>query len=441
MTRAARAVLGKLAFGVGMAFSASCFTALGGLYALAQAWTPWVLLGGTAIALGVMLTVGELGAMFPSAVGVRTYPHAAFGESASLFAVLLYLLLVALVAGIECQLFSMIVEMVLPQTPTLPIVIGAIGLLTVINLAGWSAPERVQNSLVALLAVGLVSAVLLAASSLGGAALGRPLPTPSLGNATEGVVLAVFLFAGIEFITVMRTRNPGAARLTALALLLSVVAVAALFVLVWLVLRLAGDAALHPWLPQISIAWLAGGRTGQVIALGLTAAALITTFNAGLMGAARLIYVLGRERRLPSLFAATTQAGTPVGAVLSVAAAALTSALLVVDRDRLPDYAVASATIVCVVYALFMASAARLRATQPERGRPFRSPLPDWALWLFVAGFVLLIGENLRRGLADTGGWTALAPLLIAAVLTVLIRKRARFPALPHLASGSREAP
>lgn len=436
---AARALLGKLAFGVGMAFSASCFTALGSLYGLAQDWTPWVLLAGTVIALLVMLTVGELGGMFPSAVGVRTYPHAAFGETASLFSVLMYLLLVALVAGIECQLFSMIVELVLPQVPALPVIVGLIALLTVVNLAGWSAPDKLQNGLVALLALGLVAAMLIAAFALGGGALAQPLPAPSLGNAVEGVVLAVFLFAGIEFITVMRARGPGEARLTAIALLASVLSIALLFVLVWATLRLAGAAALHPWLPQMSIAQIAGGQTGQVLALALTAAALVTTFNAGLMGAARLIYVLGRERRLPALFAVTSQAGTPVAAVLAVAAAALLSALLVVDRGQLPQYALASATIVCVVYALFMASAARLRATQPKRGRPFRSPLPDWALWLFAVAFAALIAENLRRGLADNGSWTALAPILIAAVLAVLIRKRAPVPALAPLASSSRE--
>jgi GABA permease/aromatic amino acid permease len=156
------------------------------------------------------------------------------------------------------------------------------------------------------------------------------------------------------------------------------------------------------------------------------------------MGAARLLYVLARERHLPAVLSATSAAGVPVAAILVVAVTALASALLIVDRDRLTQFALASATIVCVVYTMFLAAAARLRASQPHRARPFRSPLPAWMLWVLAAGFAFLIAENLRRSVIEDGSWLAAAPIVLAAVAAGLFRRRTRAPLLPTIAESSK---
>ena len=192
----------RLAYGVGMAFSASCFTALGmlvqhgGRHALVALCASFLLM------LVVIAAVSELASLFPSAVGLRTYTKVGIGEFASLMAVVLYLCLVILVAGIEMRMFLAVATHVWPQLPPWETTVGVFAVVVVAHLCGWRTAAWVQTGLVLLL---VVSVVFLAGANFSTAPMEiQSLPALDLASA---IVVGLFLFASVEWITTLQVRN------------------------------------------------------------------------------------------------------------------------------------------------------------------------------------------------------------------------------------------
>jgi L-asparagine transporter-like permease len=160
-----------------------------------------------------------------------------------------------------------------------------------------------------------------------------------------------------------------------------------------------------------------------VVGLVLSILAIVSCFNAGVMGGSRLIHALAREGNFPKSWGTISlNTGAPIGGVLALGGLAAIGSVVIVRFNLAEITAVVGSTIVCFVYAAFMWAVLRLRKAQPNARRTFRSPLPVWLQWgmigvLPVAGIGALFGlegKTFYYGLATITG------LVVISAVTVL---------------------
>lgn len=414
----------KLAYGVGMAFSASCFTALGMLVQHGGSQALLALCASFALMLVVIAAVSELASLFPSAVGLRTYTKVGIGECASQLAVVLYLCLVVLVAGIEMRLFLAVSTQVWPQLPRLVTCLGVFAVVVAAHLCGWRTAAWVQTGLVLLLV--LAVAVLAGANVSTAPVTFETLPPLDFASA---VVVGLFLFASVEWITTLQVRNLADARGIPRVLLTACALLALLFMglATALVQMRERGQAVDLFIPQRALASVWIEPWASMALVSVTALAMVSTFHAGLACGSRLVHMLSREGLLPAGLSRTNTAGTPVAAIAAVALACLLGVGLVLSLPSLAGLAEAGALAISSVYLMYLVSAARLRTSQRQRAWT-TALLPRWLLWavasLLLAVMAMTCWESYRH---DRLG-LALLPWMVATISVGLMRLRQRRP-------------
>lgn len=413
----------KIAFGVGMAFSASCFTALGMLMLGAGSAAVYALSVSFLLMLVIVAAVSELASMFPSAVGLRTYTKIGIGESASLLAVVLYLCLVLLVAGIEMRVFLAVSAQIWPGIPLLPSTLAVFAAVVAAHLFGWQTAAWVQTGLVILLVAAVVA---LAGPHLAAAAPAVPVKMPArdLGSA---IAVGLFLFASVEWITSLQVSNPSDAKGIPRVLLVACTVLAVLFAaLVVALLNLAErglpfDAAV----PQRALLMAWPEPWGAMFLVAVTALAMLSTFHAGLACGSRLLYMLAREGLLPSGLSRTNADGTPVTAVLACALACLVSVAVVMRLPSLDGLAEAGALAIATVYAMYLVSAANLR-TSGRRRSWAATQLPRPLLWAVAGLLGVLMVATCWEAYQHARLLTTLLPWTASGIAVALMRGRRR---------------
>jgi ethanolamine permease len=175
-------------------------------------------------------------------------------------------------------------------------------------------------------------------------------------------------------------------------------------------------------IPQIPYFVQIFGQRGSIVGLALSILAIVSCFNAGVMGGSRLIYALAREGNFPKSWGKLSlTTGAPIGGVLALGVLASIASVIIVSFELEEVAAVVGSAIVCCVYAAFMWAVLRLRKTQPNARRTFRSPLPVWLHWVLIvilpiAGILALFGIKGKtlQVLATTGG------LIVVSAVTTL---------------------
>jgi amino acid transporter len=369
--------------GAGMALATSVFTMVGGLFAVANlAWIVISVLLAGVFCAGISLSIGELASMYPSAPGIRTYFKAAFGEFPSLVAIYLYLAFAIIVAGLESFVFATVVGFVAPSFPQQVTVLMLLLAVVAINLLGFRLPRGLQIAAT----VGAVALVLTA--SVQGVFQVRPDLEPQFASAWAGgswgllssiVGMSIFLFTGFEWVTPLGLR-PSAYRIQIpLSMLLGIL----LLTIVYLAFVLGAAAQLPSTslavsvAPQVLLFRQLYGGWGSGIGLGLSILAIFSTFNAGMLGGAQLVYMLAREGALPSWCGSLSpRTGCPTGAILLLGVLATVSSTIVLTFHLQIAVALVGAAIMCGVYAGFVLCGLRLRRTRPSAVRKFPNPLP-----------------------------------------------------------------
>jgi amino acid transporter len=412
--------LRSLALAVGMALATSCLAMIARLGGTAGAWLLPALTSSLVIALAVAHAIGRLAQRFPSALGVRTYLKAAFGNTTSLFFVFLYLFMITLVAGVESQLYAAIVQQVLPGVPPAATVVAVFAAVLAFNAAGQEFSRHVQLALVLFMVGGLLALsghAIFAAAPGALAHVADERPVSALPLATIG---AFFLYVGFEWVT---SSQPGSRQAAAQLprVLLAAVAVLGVVYLAFAaaVLMQLGPAALaHTRAPQLLLAALLWGESGRWLLLAVSTAAVLMAFNAGVLGAARLVYALAREGVLPAPLARTAaRSGAPVPAVLAIVALALGCSGAVRAFDAGDAFANTAAVIICLCYAALLAASLVLARRQPR-------PAPRWAFGVEATalGAMLLL---LVAMLADPAAWLPSSLAATACALLLLCARRA----------------
>lgn len=374
-----------LSVSAGMALAVSCFTVFSLLFQ--SATTAQIVLAialAGMLCLGVASSIAELAGRFPSSTGLRTYLKAAFGDSVSLFVVYMYLCLVLLIAGVESYVFAGVVEQFMPEMPRGLTIIVLFGAVIAVNVAGLELPGQVQTLLTLLLIAGLLAIALFALQfappSLPAA---PPAEVADWGQLPQLVCLAFFMFVGFEWV-VQVGRGPAAyRRMIPSAMVAAILLLGVTYGLFALALSAHLEAAqiAGTQTPQIVLGGQLLGEGGRRLLAFMSLLAILTSFNAGLLGATRLMYALSREGHLPRWCASISpRSGAPVGAVLTLGAAAIASAILINRYEAYGAAAALSAVIVCLSYVSLLAAAWRLKNTEMRvNGAPGQNRIPAFA--------------------------------------------------------------
>jgi len=377
-------------FGAGIAFGISSFTIISELFKVASSF--WLLVSIGLAGLFCMLissSIAELASMYPSAPGVRTYLKVALPPRSSLFLVYLYLIFMIMVAGIESYLFAQVVRALFPQLPALALVLGLLALTVIVNLLGLELPRGVQMFTTTTL---IVSVLILGGIGAGPAlthlhwspAVLANKPLSQVGGALGS---AVYLFIGFEWVTMMGFSAKSYEHRIPLSMPLAILTniVAYCVFALGLAMQVPLGKITATSIPQLPYFVQMFGARGTLVALALSVLAIISCFNAGVMGGSRLVHALAREGNFPKSWGAMSlRTGAPIGGVLVLGALASIASILIVEFELQEVAAVVGSAIVCCVYAAFMWAILHLRKTQPDARRTFRSPLPIWLHWLLI---------------------------------------------------------
>ncbi len=382
-----------VAVSAGMMFGASCFLVLG-LIAGSGSTSEIVLAISIAAALcvAVALAVGEMASRFPSAPGIRTYLKRAFGDATSLFFTYLALLVIVLFAGIEIKVFMDVLWPELSATHRALAAAALIVGLGYLNLSGRELPRIMQVIIFALLIVGTV------AVSWVGMAQGASLPAASFATIDASVVstigIAFFIFIGFEWVTPIAKSPAASRRMIPFSMVVAILVLASTYLVFALALRSVLPQAdlQQSKVPHLLLGQELFSLPGLLLMQGISAMALVTILNAGVIGASRFLYVLGRDRSffgwLNRRLVLLNARGVSEASVILLCGLALLSALLEIYLDDVQRVAELCAGLYCVVYSAFVASHIRLRAQMTARS-PFRTALP--VAFYYVLGTALLV--------------------------------------------------
>jgi len=395
-------VLFYVTFAAGMAFGTSSFTLISALFETLSA--PWVVaamvLSGVFCAV-VSSSIAELASMYPSAPGVRTYLKVVLPSQLSLGLVYLYLVFMILVAGVESYMFALVSKSVFPALDPLYVVLGLLAFTIVVNLLGFDLPRTLQVLTTLLL---ILTVIVLATYGMAASDHRNVFDKNSFGDIAKlpgAIGLAVYLYVGYEWTTMLGFRPASYRRAIPLSMPMAIgtnVIAYSVFAIGFAAMidpsRISGDP-----IPQVVYFRTLLGHAGVYVALSLSILAIFSTFNAGIMGGSRLIFILTREGNLPAWCAwmsATT--GAPIGGIIVLGSLATLCSVVVVTFKLQLLAAVIGSCIVSFVYAAFLWAAIKLRRTQPAMPRPFRNPVPEWiqyAVMVFspVMGILALFSE------------------------------------------------
>jgi ethanolamine permease len=213
--------------------------------------------------------------------------------------------------------------------------------------------------------------------------------TPS--NFTERFItsigISVFLYVGFEWVAPVAYNSAAFTykipRAMQIAILINIV-MFSLFCL-GTMLHVPVETIVENGVPQVSLAGQLLGNTGLIIALVLSVFAIISTFNAGLMGGARLLYGIAREGILPGSLTRTTASGTPATSIIALSILVLGCSILAIEFELSLLFAIIGSVIICFVYACSLASLLRIRKKQPGRKFRYESRIPVSIQYFLIA--------------------------------------------------------
>jgi APA family basic amino acid/polyamine antiporter len=374
-------------YGVGLILGAGIYAILGEAAGLTGESVVVSFLLAALVASLTGLSYAELASMYPKGEGDYVYVRAAFGPAPAAFTALCRLLVGAVSAAAVALAFSGYLAGVF-AVPAVPVAVGLVALLTLVNYWGIDLSVRVNVLFTALEVLGLLIVVVIGVGSWG-----QVDPTATT-NGAFGVVEAIFLvfFAYLGFGSIVNvaeeTRDPE--RTIPRAVVLAIVVTTVLYVAVALsAVALVDPAALGAsGSPLADVALVGWGPLGAQV---VGAIALFSTTNTVLIllvSTSRLFYGVSKTeyRAFPSVFSRVHPTRrTPHYAVFAVGALTVPFVLLG-DVGRVAGVA---NLLLLVVFFLVNAAQLRLRYTAPDAERGFRVPLDVGRLSLPALGGLL----------------------------------------------------
>jgi amino acid transporter len=363
-------------------------------------------IGGVAI-IFIGLTYAELASAMPLVGGEHVYTERGLGIGASFVCTWALVMAYVTVCVFESVALPTALVYLFPAIRTEPlwfvqgapvdlgfIAVGTVGaiVMTGINVIGIRTAAVVQTA--------VTSTILIAAALLisGAAAFGDTAHLdPVLPNGLAGVlgvlIMVPAMLVGFDIIPQSAQEIDLPPRRIGLLLMLSVCLAVAFYALIsfavavalppsaWADAELASaDAATAVW---------GGSWAGVVLVIG-GIGGILTSWNAFIIGASRVLLSMAHAGWLPPTFARVhPRFGTPHIAVLAIGALSIVAPLF--GRTILVWLIDAGSFAVMVAYVFVAAAFLALRAREPDMPRPFKVPRGNAVGWLAVVLGVALI--------------------------------------------------
>ena len=285
-----------ISVGAGLAFGTSSFMLLANLFGVVPG--VWVCLGIVLAGLVCMVIAGsvaELASRYPSSPGIRTYLKVALGDKVSLFLVHAYLIFIVLIAGAESYVFALVFKAVFPEASLYLIVLVVLAIIILVNLLGMELPKWFQ-----MLTAYLLIAIIIVLGIMG--VINKPAGSTfafqfdmgenmnNLINLPAAIALGIFLYIGFEWVTPLGFRPASYRKKIPNSMLIAIL----LNMIAYVCFSLGMPVQLNKVDPQNAIPQLGYfvnlfGKGGAYFALILSFFAAFSTFNAGIMGASKLV--------------------------------------------------------------------------------------------------------------------------------------------------------
>jgi putrescine importer len=363
------------------------------------------------------LSYGRMARAYPSAGSAYTYVtneiHPVPGYVTGLSMALDYIL-----NPLICTILaSKLMLNYLPGIPYVAWVFVFAALYTALNLVGIKTSAKI-NAVLAGLMGGVIVVVIVAAArfilkmpALAPGALLRPFYDPATFNfkdVMEGTSLSVLTFIGFDGISTLSEEVENPRRNVLLATVLTCVATGIIGALYVYPAQLVWPESTFPD-PDTAYVFVAERMGGTILAGIVNATLLVATIGSGiaaLLGAARLLYGMGRDNALPKrFFGYVTEGGEPRNNVLLVGAIALVGAFVVKWGYMSFDLAANLLTFGALVAFVGVNAAAFVHYVVRRRERSLSMIVPP------VLGFAccgLILRSVSREGIIGGCVWLAL---------------------------------
>lgn len=382
-----------LAICIGMMISMISFTAVSGIFETLNGI--WVL--GSILIAGVLCfliarQIAEIAGVYPAAPGIRTYILHGFNNNVSLLSVIFYVCFVIMIGGVESSIFATMVRYIFPGASSIMIVISIIMLVILVNVFGLEMSKNTQiiSTSLLLLTLFVISLVgVLKIPDIGGA-LSRSSNNPSPLTFFSSLGISLFLFVGFEWVTQLGLNSKAYIKKIPQAMQTAIIINVVLYCLFSFAVigNLSAAQMASTNTPVLLIAEKVLGKMGVLLALCLSIFATIATFNAGVLGVARITYGIAREGYLPKQFASiSVKKGTPVFAIVSVGIIVIFISILVILLKYELVFTVVCSFIICMLYTVLLLSLLRIRKKRKKIN--YQSGMPGWAIYILAAILIL----------------------------------------------------
>jgi len=373
----------------------------------AQLRSPWLILAvwvfGGVYAFCATLCVTELATMLPREGGWYVYSREAFGEYAGFLVGCCDWMMETVAVAYLAVAFGEFAAGLLPALGphTKLVAVACVVLLTLLNWLGLRAGSRAQEFTSLIKALALIAFVV---ACFVVSPKPSTLPASTLADSQGSILLALVIALQAVIVTydgwysaiyfMEEDQNP--AQNLPRSAIGGVLACIAIFLLVNVaLLHVVPMAQLSAsQVPAADAATLVFGSHGGQLILIISLITVVSTINAILLLAPRILFAMGRDGLLPQWMTSVNSGGTPAPA-LFVGALVVITLVLSGSFDTL--IAIASFLYVAVYISGFIALL-RLRAQRPELPRPFKVWAYPWTVLgvlLVSAGFLLasVIGD------------------------------------------------
>ena len=407
--------------GTGVLLKAAVMTQLaGGAWPVLLAW-----LAAGVLTLFGALSYAELGAMMPEAGGEYVFLRTAFGDAvAFLYGWVRFTAGSASMAALGVSFATFLSPLVplggawvraggavsgvpIDWSFGAPQVVAIVPILTLaaINCAGVRAGGRVQVALAAmkvLAVLGIAAGAFAAARGGSWSHFAQRTPGGAVTASAFGAALvgAVWAYSGWSYLPMAagEIRDPGRTVPRALiggtliVIVLYLAINAAYFYALPPDVIASANSTMHRGAPAVAALAVGSFLTSDATKLAAVVFIIATlgTLNGGLLSNSRVLYAMSRTRQFFAVFGRVGRRSH--APAWSIGAFAVWAAVLATSGtyDQLSDLAVFAFMI---FFALTVAAVFRLRATQPDRARPYRVTGYPLVPLVFVAGTVWMIGN------------------------------------------------
>lgn len=401
---------------VSIVVGAGIFAVPAALAAAVGPYAPVAFLACGLVIGAVTVCFAEGGSRMPTSGGVYGYIEAAFGPFIGFVAGMLLLTGDVLACGGVTAALADVAASVAPQSlvPTVhaAVIVGVIGTVALVNVAGIAHAARFVSVTTALKLIPLAIFIAVGCTHLRGVSF-VPVAQPDTEGLGRAALLALFSFIGMEAPLAASGEVAQPSRTIPRALGMAMVLVTLIYVAIQVIAQgILGDSLAHSGAPLAD----AMGRISPSLRVVMLVGAAVSMFgwiNSDLLGSPRILFAFGRDGRLFRVFGLVhPRTRAPYIAILAYATLAMVLAL----TGTFAELAILSTLTTGTLYGLGCVAAWLLA----RRGVAVAGPPLNFR-WLNAATCVGVLGMSALVVLASWQEIAGLATLIGISALLYMI--------------------